>query len=191
MYNRQAHEKACDAAMKSLEVRMPVRLGGRPYEADDPFIFVNVRCSEPVLEALQSLCPLKWERLVDVTMGIGSGFSNMGEVCGAVSGGVIGIGLDISARYRDTVALRYYTIKFTQKFMRDCIKEFGSVCCRDIIGDDISGTLIPGDKAYAAYMKKVAKARAEGKESVCLKLSRWAIMYPLPSEQEELHPPLL
>ena len=191
MYDKQAHEKACDAAMKSLEVRMPVRLGGRPYEADDPFIFVNVRCSEPVIEALQSLCPLKWERLADVTMGIGSGFSNMGEVCGAVTGGVIGIGLDLSARYRDTVALRYYTIKFTQTFMRDCIKEFGGVRCRDIIGDDISGILIPGDKTYAAYMKKVAKARAEDTEPVCLKLTRWAIMYPLPSEQEELHPPLL
>lgn len=191
MYDKQAHEKAYEAAIKSIKVRAPVRLGGSPYEDEDPYVFVSVRCSEPVIEALQSLCPLKWERLVDVTMGIGAGFSNMGEVCGVVSGGVIGIGLDLSARYRDTVALRYYTIKFTQKFMHDCIKEFGSVRCRDIIGDDISGILTPGDKVYAEYIRKVTKAKAKGTESVCMKLTRWAIMYPLPSEQEELHPPLL
>lgn len=191
MYNEQAHEKVCRAAIKSMEMRMPVRLGGRPYETDDPFMFVSVRCSEPVIEALQLLCPLKWDRLVDVTMGIGAGFSNMGEVCGVVTGAVIGIGLDLSSRYRDTVLLRYYTIKFTQKFMRDCIKEFGGVRCRDLIGTDISGTLIPGDEAYASHLKKSAQARLEGIESVCLKLTRWAIMYPLPSEQEELYPPQL
>ena len=190
MYDREAHEKAYKAAMKSMEVRMPVRLGGRPHEAEDPFVYVSVRCSEPVVEALQTLCPLKLERLADVTMGLGAGFSNMGEVCGVVVGAVLGIGLDLSARYRDTVALRYYTIKYTQKFMRDCVKEFGGVRCRDLIGEDISGILTPGDKTYAAYMKKVMKAKAEGTESVCLKLTRWAIMYPLPSEQEELHPPL-
>lgn len=179
MYNKEAHQKAADAMEKLENIRKPLRLGEPPF-------FVNVRCTEPVLEALQPLCPLKWERLVDVTMGIGAGFSNMGEVCGAVSGGIIAIGLDLAARYRDTAVLRLLNIKFTQKYMRDFAKEFGSVRCRDITGHDISGCLIPGDEGYTAFLKDMAK----GKLKPCFELIHFAIMYPLPSEQEELHPPL-
>jgi C_GCAxxG_C_C family probable redox protein len=191
MYDRRAHERVTEAAMKVMSERAPVRLGGRPYEADDPFIFINPRCSETVIEALQTLCPLKWDRLADVTIGIGAGFSNMGEVCGALSGGIIAIGLDVAARYRDTIPLRLHIIRFTQKLMRDFTKEFGSVRCRDIIDCDISGTLIPGDEACMEHQKEFMKAKDEGVETVCFKLSRWVMMYPLPSEQEELFPPLL
>ena len=180
MYDRAAHEKAADAAMKTLSMRVPLRLGEPPF-------YVNVRCSEPVLEALQLLCPLKWDRLVDVTMGIGAGFSNMGEVCGAVSGAIIAFGLDIAARYRDTAVQRLLIIKATQKFMRDFAKEFGSVRCREILGGiDISGCLTPGDEGYAKFIK----AHREGRLKPCSELIRWAIMYPLPSEEEELAPPL-
>ena len=177
MYDRKAHEKAADEAMKVLDIRGPLMIGSPP-------VYINVRCTEPVLEALQPLCPLKWDRLADVTMGIGGGFSNMGEVCGAASGAIIAIGLDLAARYRDTAVLRLLIIKATQKFMRDFAKEFGSVRCRDIIGYDISGCLIPGDKNYAAFRNYVAETKR------CSELMRFAIMYPLPSEQEELHPPL-
>ena len=179
MYDKEAHEKAADATRKLFDIRRPLRLGEPPF-------YVNLRCTEPVLEALQPLCPLKWDRLADVTMGIGGGFSNMGEVCGAVSGGIIAIGLELAARYRDTAVLRLLNIKFTQKFMRDFAKEFGGVRCRDIIGHDISGCLTPGDEGYAAFQKDMR----EGKLRPCIELICFAIMYPLPSEQEELHPPL-
>ena len=179
MYNKEAHEKAAEAATRLMGIRAPLKLGA-------PSFFVNYRCTEPVIEALQPLCPLKWDRLADVTMGIGGGFSNMGEVCGAVSGGILAIGLDLAGRYRDTAVLRFLAIKFTQKFMRDFDKEFGAVRCRDIIGHDISDCLIPGDEKYPAFIKDLV----EGKLRPCDDLIRFAIMYPLPSEQEELHPPL-
>jgi len=179
MYDKVAHEKAADAAIKLLDLRGPIRLGEPPF-------FVNVRCSEPVLEALQPLLPLKWDRLADVTMGIGAGFSQMGEVCGALSGAIICIGLDLAARYRDTTVLRLLNIRFTQKIMRDFAKEFGAVRCKELLGGmDISGSLIPDDENYAAYRK----AKSEGRVP-CRQLMRWAIMYPLPSEQEDLNSPL-
>jgi C_GCAxxG_C_C family probable redox protein len=179
MYNKEAHEKAAEAAARLMQIRAPLKLGA-------PSFYINFRCSEPVIEALQPLCPLKWDRLADVTLGIGAGFSNMGEVCGAVSGGILAIGLDLAGRYRDTAVLRYLNIKFTQKFMRDFAKEFGAVRCRDITGHDISDCLIPGDEKYRAFMKD----HREGKLRPCDDLICFVIMYPLPSEQEELHPPL-
>jgi C_GCAxxG_C_C family probable redox protein len=191
MYDQKAHEKITEASFKSLPLRGLVRLGGKPYQADDPYVFVGAVCSEPVIEGLQSLCALKWDRLADVTMGIGGGFSYMGEVCGAVSGGIIAIGLDIAGRYRDTVAIRYLIAKYTQKLMKDCVKEFGCVRCRDLIGHDISGNLIPGDPAFAAYLSDMMSNREAGKELVCRRVLRWVLMYPLPSEQEELYPPIV
>ncbi|MBU2549626.1 MAG: C-GCAxxG-C-C family protein [Proteobacteria bacterium] len=179
MYNQEAHEKAAKAANKLMNQRAPLMLGREP-------VFINYRCTEPVIEVLQPLCPLKWDRLADVTMGIGAGFSNMGEVCGALSGAVIAIGLDLAGRYRDTAVLRFLTIKFTQKLMRDFAKEFGGVRCRDIIGHDISGCLTPGDPGYRAFLKDML----EGKLRPCSEMITYAIMYPLPSEQEDLHPPL-
>ena len=180
MYDETAHKKAAEAAMKVYALRSPLRLGEPPF-------YINLRCTEPVIEALQPLCPLKWDRLADVTMGIGGGFSNMGEVCGALSGAIIASGLDLAARYRDTAVLRLLSIQFTQKLMREFGREFGAVRCKDILdGRDISGCLVPGDEGYAEFRKAVS----EGKLRPCSDVMRWAIMYPLPSEQEELHPPL-
>jgi len=181
MYDKGTHEKAADAAIRVMRLRGPLRLG-------EPAGYINVRCNEPVIEALQPLCPLKWDRLADVTMGIGAGFSNMGEVCGALSGAIIAIGLDLAARYRDTAVLRLLSIKFTQGIMRDFTREFGGVRCRDLVGHDISGCLIPGDEGYAAFLKdRIAEGPGNMK---CHQLIRYCIMYPLPSEQEELHPAL-
>ena len=180
MYDQSAHEKAADAATKLFRLRAPLRLGEPPF-------FINLRCTEPVIEALQPLCPLKWDRLADVTIGIGAGFSNMGEVCGALSGAILCIGLDLAARYRDTAVLRLLNIQFTQKLMRDFAREFGGVRCKDILGGiDISGCLTPGDEGYAEF----TRAQREGRLRPCSELIHWAIMHPLPSEQEELHPPL-
>jgi C_GCAxxG_C_C family probable redox protein len=180
MYNKEAHEKAADAAMKLLGLRSPLRLG-------EPPSFVDALCSEPVIEVLQPLCPLKWDRLVDVTIGLGAGISYMGELCGALSGAIICIGLDLAGRYRDTAVLRFLAIQFTQKLMRDFAKEFGAVRCKELLGGmDISGALIPDDENFAAYRK----AKKEGTLKSCKGMIRWAIMYPLPSEQEDLHPPL-
>ena len=150
----------------------------------DPPVYVHVRCTEPVLETLQPLCPqvtkaqLNW--LADVTLGIGAGFSGMGEVCGAVSGAIMAIGIDFASKHRDTALLRLFIGRATQKFMRDFAKEFGSVRCKDIIGHDISGYLTPGDEAYEAFRKDATLRRGK-----CWEAIRFAIMYPLPSEQEE------
>ena len=181
MYDKETHEKAANAAVRLMRLRGPLRLG-------EPAGYINVRCTEPVIEALQPLCPLKWDRLADVTMGIGAGFANMGEVCGALSGAILAIGLDLAGRYRDTAVLRLLSIKFTQALIRDFKNEFGAVRCRDLVGHDISGCLTPGDEGYAAFLKDRI---AEGRENMkCNKLVHYCIMYPLPSEKEELHPAL-
>lgn len=172
-YDKEAHQRAYDQAMKNLFLEYPVRIG-------DPPVYVNTNCCEGVLMPLQTLCPLEVPHLVDVTMGLGAGFSHMGEVCGAVSGAIIAIGLDIIHRYpRGTTTQRLLVSKATQKFVQDVRKEFGSVRCRDLIGHDISGVYTPGDEKYAAFL-----ADKDTSMNQCMRIMRFAILYPLPREQE-------
>ena len=175
IYDKEAHKKAADEAIRLMSMRAPM-IVGFPHE---PGRYVEARCSEVVLEALQPFCQLKWDRLADVTMGIGAGFSGMGEVCGAVSGAIIAFGLDLASRYREQAVLRVLISKATQKFMKRVTEEFGSVRCRDIIRHNLSGLLIPGDEGFNAFVKD------QGATMKCGKILHFAIMYPLPFEEDD------
>ena len=75
MYDRAAHEKAAEEAIKLLRMRSPVQVGRSPEQ-----VYLNPRCTEITLEALEPFCPLKWDRLADVTIGIGAGAGCDGQV---------------------------------------------------------------------------------------------------------------
>ena len=172
-YDKEAHENAFNHAMRSILLEYPVKIG-------EPPIYISTNCCECVLMPLETLCPLKVPHLVDVTMGLGAGFSHMGEVCGAVSGAIIAIGLDIIYRFpRGTEIQRLLIAKATQKFISDVRKEFGSIRCKDLIGHDISGVYTPGDEKYKAFL-----ADREVMMKQCMRMMQFAIMYPLPREQE-------
>ena len=56
--------------------------------------------SEAVLKAIGDLLEFKSEAIPRIAMGFGAGIGRRGEVCGAASGGVMGLGL---RRGRDAV----------------------------------------------------------------------------------------
>ena len=176
LYDEPAHKKAADEASRLMNsLRAPMRVGFPDNQAR----YVEARCSEVVLEALQPFCGLKWDRLADVTMGLGAGFSGMGEVCGAISGAIIAFGLDLASRYREQAVLRVLITKATQEFMKAIKNEFGAVRCVNIIRHNISGLLVPGDKKYLSFI--------EDKDAVrkCDSIQKFAIMYPLPLELDD------
>jgi len=181
MYDREAHEKAAAEARRIGWLREPLTMG-RPPEG--PYQ-VGVRCSEAVLEGLQRCCPqvskAQFDWLADVTMGLGAGFSGMGEVCGAVSGVIMAIGVDIVSRYRETTLQRLFIIEATRKFMQRFTEEFGSVRCRDILGDILGSNLsFPLEDSHQA----IDEATATKWVKRWSQIRRFCIMYPLPSEEE-------
>ncbi len=112
-------------------------------------------------------------------MGLGAGFSGMGEVCGAVSGAIIAFGLDLAGRYRDQAVLRILISKATQKFMKRVKEEFGHVRCRYITRHDLSGLLMPDDEKYNAFIKDQTALQR------CYEVGRFVMMYPLPFEEDD------
>ncbi len=63
----------------------------------------------------------------------------MGEVCGAVTGGVLAIGLLYGEDYPETVGLK------TEEFVSRFAKRKGAVRCIDLIGFDISSAVTGDD----------------------------------------------
>ena len=187
MYDKKAHEKAADLAIKIAESTNPLRAGQPPgvfrkprpegVVFGEPYYYLERRCHAITLEALQPLIELKWDRLIDVTEGLGAGYSGMGEVCGAVTGAIIAFGLDLASRYRDQVLLRLLISRATHKFMRAVKEEFGSYLCRDINRHDLSHFLEEGDKGWDSFVKD------ESAIMRCGAIQRFTIMYPLPHEE--------
>jgi C_GCAxxG_C_C family probable redox protein len=65
----------------------------------------------------------------------GAGIARRGEVCGAVSGALLTLGL---ARGADTPAGKEEIYRLSQEFMHRFEEKHGTILCRELIGCDIS-----------------------------------------------------
>jgi hypothetical protein len=96
-------------------------------------------CTELVLEALQlhggrPILPERIDRLEDITIGLGAGFSSQGEVCGVISGHIIAIGIDVAYKLRETAMIRKEVAMATRKFCRQFRERFGALRCVELTG---------------------------------------------------------
>jgi len=66
------------------------------------------------------------------------GIANNGEVCGAVVGALMLIGLEYGQYIEGDVDSKQKTIKKTNDFLQKFKKEYGSIICRDLLKYDIS-----------------------------------------------------
>jgi C_GCAxxG_C_C family probable redox protein len=95
-------------------------------------------CSESVLLALGKCQGVSSDLIPRVATGFGAGFGRMGEVCGAISGAILGLGIRFgrSVVTKQLEARRPYW--FTTELLDRFKGRFGSVRCRDLTGLDLS-----------------------------------------------------
>jgi C_GCAxxG_C_C family probable redox protein len=70
--------------------------------------------------------------------GFGAGISKTGNICGAVSGAVMVIGLKYGKVQASDEAATEKTRALSRQFIREFIKKNGSVNCTDLLGYDLS-----------------------------------------------------
>ena len=105
-------------------------------------------CSEAVLMALSRCLGVSSEIIPRIATGFGAGIGREGEVCGALSGGVMGLGLRFGrSTVEDEDGERrpyWFSMELAARFR----EKLGHVRCVDLIGLDLS---IPEDnQAYDA-----------------------------------------
>jgi C_GCAxxG_C_C family probable redox protein len=174
-YDAGPREKAAAWAIKWGRESLRYTLDGE---------YVAPGCTEIVLEALQlhggsPILPVRVDRLEDITIGFGGGFSGQGEVCGAVSGHIIAIGVDVAYRTRETAVIRKEVMKATVRFCKLIKEKFGALRCKDLTGL----SFLKADGSFDPDVLNKVTAGNKPPMAKCEDIIRFCIYAPLPSEE--------
>lgn len=95
----------------------------------------RLSCSQAILATYGPQLGLDWETAIKVSSAFGGGMSRTGVVCGAVTGALMVIGLtsdvnDITAKDKVYDQSQVFCTQFKERH--------GSICCKDLLGYDIS-----------------------------------------------------
>lgn len=99
-------------------------------------VFTNdYNCSQAVFSAFAEQFGLDPKLALRLASPFGGGLARRGEVCGAVSGALLALGL---ARGTDTPRSKEEIYRLSQELMRAFEAKHGSLLCRELIGCDMS-----------------------------------------------------
>jgi len=103
-------------------------------------------CSESVLLAISNWLKIRSELIPKIATGFGAGIGGHGSVCGAISGGIMALGLKFGRNdtKREQEKKPYW---FASELLKRFEKEFGSTICRELTNCDL--TTEAGRKKYA------------------------------------------
>jgi C_GCAxxG_C_C family probable redox protein len=105
-------------------------------------------CSESVLMALADCLGVSSELIPRVATGFSAGIGRSGEVCGAVSGAVLGLGLCFG-RSKPGLGQEPKPHWYSRKLVDGFREKYGHVRCGDLLGLDISR-----EEDYKAYRER-------------------------------------
>jgi C_GCAxxG_C_C family probable redox protein len=95
----------------------------------------SFNCSQSVFSAFAARFGLDRQTALKLASPFGGGFSRQGEICGAVTGALLVLGL---GRGADTPAGKEGIYRLSQEFMRLFEQKHNSLLCRNLIDCDIS-----------------------------------------------------
>jgi C_GCAxxG_C_C family probable redox protein len=97
----------------------------------------GMNCAQSVLTVFGPSCGLDEEKCVRVAAAFGGGIGHLQEICGAVSGAVMVLGLKFGgdSASRDN---RERINELAQRFIHEFSARNSSILCRDLLGFDIS-----------------------------------------------------
>lgn len=106
-----------------------------PSEAAVDTFSRSFNCSQAVFSPFAKQLGLDESTALKLASPFGGGIARRGEVCGAVTGALLALGL---ARGADTPAGKDQIYQLSQEFMRRFEAKHGTILCRELIGCDIS-----------------------------------------------------
>ena len=94
----------------------------------------DLNCSQAVFGAFAPQLGVDLSTALKLASPFGGGMARRGEVCGAVSGGLLALGL---ARGADQPSGKQEIYRLSQEFMRRFEEKHGTLLCRLLIGLDL------------------------------------------------------
>ena len=106
-----------------------------PAEIAGTVFSQNFNCSQSVFSAFATQFGLDTETALKLASPFGGGVARRGEICGAVTGALLALGL---ARGAKAPAGKEEIYRLSQEFMRLFEEKHGTLLCRDLIACDLS-----------------------------------------------------
>jgi C_GCAxxG_C_C family probable redox protein len=94
-------------------------------------------CAQSILLAMSEHWKNTNELVPKIATGFGGGIGRCGSVCGALSGGVMALGIKYGTN-EPSLEKRLEAYELAQKLYRRFEKNHGSVLCKELIGYDLS-----------------------------------------------------
>jgi len=98
----------------------------------------DFNCAESVLMSLAELIGVKSELIPKIATPFGGGIGRRGSVCGALTGGIIAIGLKFGRSEPKDTRRREESYKKALELFKRFEKKFGSALCYDLIRLDLT-----------------------------------------------------
>jgi C_GCAxxG_C_C family probable redox protein len=95
-------------------------------------------CSSAVFSSFSEELGLDSETAKKISCGFGAGISKTGNICGAVSGAIMVIGLKYGKTKEGDDAATEKTRALVRKFMQEFTEHHGSVNCTELLGYNLS-----------------------------------------------------
>jgi C_GCAxxG_C_C family probable redox protein len=95
----------------------------------------NYNCAQSVLAAFAYQLDIDKSRLLKLASPFGGGIARRGQICGAVSGGLMALGL---AQGADDPSGKEDAYRLGREFMRRFESRHNSILCRELLDFDIS-----------------------------------------------------
>src|SRR5512136_1580875 len=95
-------------------------------------------CSSAVFSAFSGEMGLDSETAKKIACGYGAGIAKTGNICGAVSGAILVIGLKYGKVHARDAEATEKTRALVREFIREFTERNGSVNCTDILGYNLS-----------------------------------------------------
>jgi len=95
-------------------------------------------CSQAVLSAFSDIFDLELNLALKISQPFGGGIAHRGNICGAVSGAFMAIGLKHGRTQVDDIPARDRTYAAITTFIEKFESAFGSIICKELLGYDLS-----------------------------------------------------
>jgi C_GCAxxG_C_C family probable redox protein len=127
-------------------------------------------CAQSVLLAMFEYWNGKNELIPKIATAFGGGIGRCGSVCGALTGGVMALGIKYGSN-EPSLEKRLKAYEIAQKFYKKFKKQHGSVFCRELIGYDLSNPKELEEARKAEIFEKKCVNFVRSAVEILLKLS--------------------
>ena len=110
-------------------------MSNMPETAEKRFV-EGFSCSQAVFSAFAEAEGIELETALRIASSFGAGMARMGDTCGAVTGGMMVLGLKFGRTVADDKEAKEKNYHLVHKFVERFSERFETCTCRDLLGFD-------------------------------------------------------